>query len=115
MSKILVKLKEGILLDLVGRQTIEAIRPQVAESTRLVQEWVARGRATVLAQLKDGASQEALEKAYKNAKSEEAAIKNFLKENALVDEEPKKGEEKTEEPKNEEGQDPEANKGNENK
>lgn len=109
MSKILLNLKEGILLDLVGRQTIEAIRPQVAESTRLVQEVIAKGKATVLAQLKDGANQEALEKAYKNSKSEEAAVKAFLKEYALVDEEPKKEGEKPEEPKKE-GEKPEENK-----
>ena len=101
MSKILVKLHEGILLDLVGKQTIESVRPQVAESTRLVQEWIARGRATVLAQLKDGASQEALEKAYKNSKSEEAAVKAFLKDYTLVVEEPKKEDGKAEEPKKE--------------
>jgi hypothetical protein len=101
MSKILVKLHEGILLDLAGKQTIEAIRPQVVESTRLVQEWIARGRATVLAQLKDNASQEALEKAYKNSKTEEAAVKAFLKDYALAEEEPKKEGEKAEEPKKE--------------
>lgn len=115
MSKILVKLKEGILLDLVGRQTIESIRPQVAESSRLVQETISRGKATLIAQLKDGATQEALEKAYKNAKSEEAAVKAFLKDYTLVDEEPKKEEGKEPEPKKEEGKDPEANEGNENK
>ena len=102
MSKILVKLKEGILLDLIGKQTIEAIRPQVAESTRLVQETIARGKATVLAQLKDGANQEALEKVYKNSKNEEAAIKAFLKEYSLEAEEPKK---EAEEPKKE-GEEP---------
>lgn len=115
MSKILLKLKEGILLDLVGRQTIEAIRPQVAESSRLVQETISRGRATLIAQLKDSATQEALEKVYKNTKSEEAAVKAFLKDYALVDEEPKKEEEKEPESKKEEGKEPEANKGSENK
>ena len=115
MSKILVKLKEGMLLDLLGKQTIESIRPQVAESTRLVQEVISRGKATLIAQLKDGATQEALEKAYKNSKSDEAAIKSFLKEYTLVDEEPKKEDEKTEEPKKEDGKEPEANKGSENK
>lgn len=90
MSKILIKLKEGILLDLVGKQTIEAIRPQVVESTRLVQEVISRGKATVLAQLKDGATQEALEKTYKNNKSEDAAVKAFLKDYNIEAEEPKK-------------------------
>lgn len=115
MSKILLKLHEGILLDLTGKQTIEAVRPQVVESTRLVQEWIARGRATVLAQLKDNASQEALEKAYKGSKSEEAAIKSFLKDYTLAEEEPKKEEGKEPGAKTEEGKEPEANKGNENK
>ena len=97
-----------MLLDLVGKQTIESHRPQVVESSRLVQEWVSRGRATVLAQLKDEASQEALEKAYKGSKTEEAAIKAFLKTNALAAEEPAGEPEK--EPEKEPEVTPEGNK-----
>lgn len=81
MSKILINLKEGSLLDLIGHQYIMSGKPQVAESTGLIQMTISRGKAEVLAQLKDGASQEAFDELLRtNNKDVKKALKAFLKE-----------------------------------
>lgn len=63
MSKVLVELKDGSRLDLIGHQYIMSGEPQVVELSNLVSYEIAKGNMKLIARLKDGASQEDLKKA----------------------------------------------------
>ena len=86
MAKVLVELKEGSLLDLIGKQYIMSGKPCVANISTLVESTIAKGDMKLIARLKEDASEEALAKA--------KDIKEFLaKFDADKVEEPKKPEE----------------------
>ena len=73
MAKILMKLHEGSLLDLIGKQYIMSGKPTVAESTSLVNSTISAGKGKLLAQLKEEATQEIL-----NKYLEENKLKDFI-------------------------------------
>lgn len=73
MAKILMELHEGSLLDLFGNQYIMSGKPAVAENTSLVNGAISAGKGKVLAQLKDEATQEIL-----NKYLEEDKLKDFI-------------------------------------
>lgn len=75
MSKVLIQLKKGILLDIYGNQTLEAVRPQVVKNTTFVQNRIAKGEIELLGVLKDDATDEAFAKIKDVAK--------FLKSNGI--------------------------------
>lgn len=95
MAKLLVELKMGSLLDLVGHQYILSGKPQIAISSNLVDSSIAKGDMKLLATLKDDANEEALNEALKKKD-----LKSFLK----------KYKEGEEEKKPEENNKPENNK-----
>lgn len=83
MAKLLVELKEGSLLDLIGKQYIMSGKPCVADSSNLVESMIAKGKMKLIARLKDEATAEELAKA--------KSIKEFVaKFDADKVEEPKK-------------------------
>lgn len=67
MAKLLVELKEGSLLDLIGKQYIISGEPCIAKSSNLVDSMIAKGKMKLIARLKDDATEEELAKA-KNIK-----------------------------------------------
>lgn len=73
MAKILMELHEGSLLDLFGNQYIMSGKPAVAENTSLVNGAISAGKGKFLAQLKDEATQEIL-----NKYLEEDKLKDFI-------------------------------------
>lgn len=73
MAKILMELHEGSLLDLFGNQYIMSGKPAVAENTSLVNGAISAGKGKVMAQLKDEATQEIL-----NKYLEEDKLKDFI-------------------------------------
>ena len=73
MAKILMELHEGSLLDLFGNQYIMSGKPAVAENTSLVNGVISAGKGKILAQLKDEATQEIL-----NKYLEEDKLKDFI-------------------------------------
>lgn len=81
MSKILVKLHEGSLLDLFAdKQYIMADRPRVVVSSSLVQSVIAKGKMTLLGKLKDDASDEGFVKVLRKANNEHnKAVDTYLK------------------------------------
>jgi hypothetical protein len=78
MSKIFIKLKQNMLLDLFGKQTIISDRPQVVENTGLVNSHIAKNDIRLIASLKDTATDAEWVACRNAAASEEAAIKEFL-------------------------------------
>lgn len=62
MAKILMELHTGSLLDLFGKQYIMSGKPAVAENTSLVNSTISAGKAKLIAQLKDDATQDLLDK-----------------------------------------------------
>lgn len=105
MAKLLVELKEGSLLDLIGHQYIMSGKPQIAKASNLVDSSIARGDMKLLANLKDAADEAELEEALKKNN-----LKAFLKKY-------KEGEEEEKQPENNkpENNKPENNKPENNK
>lgn len=81
MSKVLVKLHRGSLLDLLGgNQYILSYRPMVVTSTSLVQATIARGQMDLLGKLKDEAKDADFAKCWDKAKGDsEKAVVEYLK------------------------------------
>lgn len=81
MSKILVKLHEGSLLDLfANKQYIMADRPRVVVSSSLVQSVIAKGKMTLLGKLKDDASDEGFVKVLRKVNNDHnKAVDTYLK------------------------------------
>lgn len=80
-NKILVELHEGSFLDLFcEQQYIMSGKPQVAKASSAISNLIARGKAKLVAELSDNATQEAFDKVWNvNKGDSKKAVEAFLK------------------------------------